>query len=173
MGHYGKIHYRSFDLIVEHKILRKVKLVFLHTGKELIVFISTDLSRDAREIISIYRKRWNIEQGYKELREYFGFGKEENRIYEALIARITLSMFTYNLVSYINRIRHEPQTLGELFRELECELGTLALSMQVFLEILTQIAQIEHSVKRNKDILSIIRILSVYTQKELGFMCES
>jgi len=34
-------------------------------------------------IIEIYKKRWNIEQGYKELREYFGFGKEENRIYEA------------------------------------------------------------------------------------------
>jgi hypothetical protein len=172
-GHYGKIHYRFFGLIVEHKVLGKVKLVFLHTGNELIVFISTDLSLDAGEIISIYRKRWNIEQGYKELREYFGLGKEENRIYEALIARMTLSMFTYNLVSYINRIRHEPQTLGELFRELECELETLALSMQVFLEILTQIAQIEQIVKRNKDILSIIRILSVYTQKELGFMCES
>jgi hypothetical protein len=41
------------------------------------------------------------EQGYKELRQHFGFGQEENRIYEALIARITLSFFTYNIVSYI------------------------------------------------------------------------
>jgi hypothetical protein len=56
-------------------------------------------------------------------------GNEENRLYEALIAKITLCMFTYNIVSYINRIQHEPQTLGELFRELECELEILAISM--------------------------------------------
>ena len=48
------------------------------------------------------------------MREYFQFGKEENRIYEALIARITLSFLAYNLTSYINRINNEPQTLGNL-----------------------------------------------------------
>jgi hypothetical protein len=106
-----------------------VKLVFLRTHKELIVFISTHLALSGREIIDIYKKRWNIKQGYKDLREYFGLGREENRLYEALIARITLSKFTYNLLSYINRIKHEPQTLGQLFRELECELEALAISM--------------------------------------------
>ncbi len=82
-------------------------------------------------------------------------------------------MFTYNLVSYINRIQNESQTLGELFRDLECELGTLAISMQVFLEILTKISEIENVVKENKDILTVIAVLSAYTQKELGFVCES
>jgi hypothetical protein len=72
------------------------------------------------EIIEIYKRRWDIEQGYKELREHFGFGKEENRIYEALIARITLLFFTYNIVSYINRISNEPKTIGGLFKDLEC-----------------------------------------------------
>ena len=172
-GDYGKIHYHYFDTIAEHHTLGKVKLVFLHTGKELIVLISTDLSLGAKEIIETYKKRWNIEQGYKDLRAYFGLGKEENRLYEALIAKITLSMFTYNLVSYINRIQNEPQTLGELFRDLECELETLAISMKLFLEILTKISQIENIVKDNKDILTIIAVLSTYTQKELGFMCES
>ncbi len=172
-GYHGKIRYHYFNTIAEHKTLGKVKLVFLHTGKELIVLISTDLSLSAKEIISTYKKRWNIEQGYKDLRSYFGLGKEENRIYEALIAKITLSMFTYNLVSYINRIQHEPQTLGELFRDLECELEVLAISMQHFLEILTKISEIENIVKENKDILTIIAVLSAYTRKELGFMCES
>jgi hypothetical protein len=79
-------------------------------------------------------------------------------------------MFTYNLVSYINRIQHEPQTLGALFRELECELEALAISMQLFLEILTKIAQVENIVKENKDILDIIALLRAYTQKEPGFM---
>jgi hypothetical protein len=172
-GVHGKIRCRYFDAVVEHNALGKVKSVFLHTGKELPVFISTDLSLSGKAVIETYKKRWNSEQGYKDLRSYFGFGKEENRIYEALVARITLSMLTYNLLSYINRIHHGPKTLGELFRELECELETLAISMQLFLQILTEIANIENVVKKNKDLLRIIAALGAYTQKELGFMCES
>ncbi len=137
-GKHGKIVYKYFDKIVEHAVLGKVKLVFLYTGKNLLVFISTDLQLSAKEILATYKKRWNIEQGYKDLRNLFGLGKEENRIYEALIAKITLSMFAYNIVSYINRIKHEPQTLGELFRDLECELESLAISMQLFIKILTK-----------------------------------
>jgi hypothetical protein len=172
-GKHGKISYEYFDEIVEHSILGRVKLVFLHTGKDLLIFISTDIQLSAKKILETYKKRWNIEQGYKDLRNLFGLGKEENRIYEALIAKITLSMFTYNIVSYINRIKHEPQTLGELFRDLECELELLAISMQLFIKILTKISEIQNVVKENKDLLQIIAVLSAYTQKELGFMCES
>jgi len=74
---------------------------------------------------------------------------------------------------YINRIKHEPQTLGELFRDLECELESLAISMQLFIKILTKISEIQNVVKENKNFLQIIAVLSAYTQKELGFMCES
>ncbi len=172
-GQHGKISYKYFDAIIEHAVLGKIKLVFLHTGKDLLVFISTDITIAGKEIIATYKKRWNIEQGYKDLRNLFGLGKEENRIYEALIAKITLSMFTYNIVSYINRIKHEPQTLGELFRDLECELETLAISMQLFIQILTKISEIQNVVKDNKDLLNIIAVLSAYTKKQLGFMCES
>ena len=172
-GKHGKISYKYFDAAIEHVALGKVKLVFLHTGKDLLVFISTDLNIVGKEILSTYKKRWNIEQGYKDLRNLFGLGKEENRIYEALIAKITLSMFAYNIVSYINRIKHEPQTLGELFRDLECELESLVISMQLFIQILTKISEIQNVVKDNKNLLQIIAVLSAYTQKELGFMCES
>ncbi|HIP59122.1 MAG TPA: transposase [Campylobacterales bacterium] len=172
-GKHGEISYKYFDKIVAHTLLGKVKLVFLHTGKNLLVFISTDLALCGKEILATYKKRWNIEQGYKDLRGLFGLGKEENRIYESLIAKITLSMFAYNIVSYINRIKHEPQTLGELFRDLECELESLAISMQLFIKILTKISEIQNVVKDNKNFLQIIAVLSAYTQKELGFMCES
>lgn len=172
-GKHGKTSYKYFDAIVEHATLGKVKLVFLHTGKDLLVFISTDITLVGKDILATYKKRWNIEQGYKDLRNLFGLGKEENRIYEALIAKITLSMFAYNIVSYINRIKHEPQTLGELFRDLECELEALAISMQLFIQILTKISEIQNVVKENKDLLKIIAVLSAYTHKELGFMCKS
>ena len=173
-GVYGKkVKYQYFSIIVEHKKAGKIKIVFLKTKEKLIPIISTDLEISDETIIETYKRRWDIEQGYKELREYFGFGKEENRIYEALIARITLSFFTYNIVSYINRITHEPKTIGGLFKDLECELHTLAIAMQTFIAILDEIAQIEEVVNRNEDFTAIIGTLRDITQRLLGFRCES
>ena len=156
-----------------HKTLGRVKIVFIKTKDNLIPIISTNTNLSDIEIINTYKKRWNIEQGYKDLREYFQFGKEENRIYEAIIARITLSFLAYNLTSYINRVQNEPQTLGNLFRDLECQLETLAISMELFVKILEQIIESQEIVKRNKDLEQIIHMLRVYTKKQLGFMCES
>jgi len=172
-GTYGEIRFTYFGTTVHHATLGRVKLVFLHTGNTLVVLLSTDCSLDAKAIIDLYKKRWNIEQGYKDLRAYFGLGKEEHRHYEALIARITLSMFAYNLVAYLNRIQHEPQTLGELFRELECELEALVISMQLFLQILTQTAQIMEKVKGGNEIRMLIAVLGAYVEKEVVGMCES
>ena len=94
-------------LLIKH--LEKIKNSFYKNKDNLIPIISTNIILSDIEIINTYKKRWNIEQGYKDLREYFQFGKGES-IYEALIARITLSFIsTYNLTSYINRINNEPQ----------------------------------------------------------------
>ena len=147
--------------------------IFLRTQDKLIPIVSTDTTISDEVIIETYKRRWDIEQGYKELRQHFGFGREENRIYEALIARITLSFFTYNVVSYINRISHEPKTIGGLFKDLECELHTLAIAMQTFILILDEIAQIDEIVNRNEDFTTIINTLKDVTQKLLGFRCES
>ncbi len=173
LGNYNSIKYTYVSTTTMHKTLGRIKIVFIKTKDNLIPIISTNVNLNDLEIINTYKKRWNIEQGYKDLREYFQFGKEENRIYEALIARITLSFLAYNITSYINRINNEPQTLGELFRDLECQLETLAISMELFLKILEQLVQVQEIVKRNKDLEQIILMLRVYTKKKLGFMCES
>jgi hypothetical protein len=173
-GKYGKkIKFTYFSVVAEHKNAGKLKIVFIKTSENLIPIVSTDLEINDEEIIEIYKRRWDIEQGYKELREHFGFGQEENRIYEALIARMTLSFFAYNIVSYINRISHEPKTIGGLFKDLECELYTLCIAMQAFIEIMDKIAQIDEIVKSNKDFTSIIATLRSATQELLGFRCES
>ena len=151
LGSYNSIKYSYVSTIATHKTLGRVKIVFIRTKENLIPIISSNISLSDIEIINTYKKRWNIEQGYKDLREYFQFGKEENRIYEALIARITLSFLSYNLTSYINRINNEPQTLGNLFRDLECQLEALAISMEMFLKILEQLIKSSQIVKRNKD----------------------
>lgn len=174
VGKYGKkIQFKYFSVTVVHKNAGKLKIVFIKTEENLIPIVSTDLEINDEEIIEIYKRRWDIEQGYKELREHFGFGKEENRIYEALIARMTLSFFAYNIVSYINRISHEPKTIGGLFKDLECELYTLSIAMQAFIEIMDKIAKIESIVKRNEDFMTIIATLRNTTQELLGFRCES
>ena len=174
IGKYGKkIKFKYFSVVVEHKNAGKIKIVFIKTQDNLIPIASTDLDINDEEIIDIYKRRWDIEQGYKELREYFGFGTEENRIYEALIARITLSFFAYNIVSYINRMSHEPKTIGGLFKDLECELHSLAIAMQAFIEILDKISKIDGVVNRNEDFIGIISILRSTTQELLGFRCES
>ena len=173
LGNYNSIKYSYLSTIAIHKRLGRIKIVFIKTKENLIPIISTNTTLSDIEIINTYKKRWNIEQGYKDLREYFQFGKEENRIFEALIARITLSFLAYNITSYINRINNEPQTLGNLFRDLECQLETLAISMEQFLKILENLLQATEIVKRNKDLELIINVLRIHTKKQLGFMCES
>ena len=158
LGNYNSIKYSYVSTITTHKTLGRVKIVFIRTKENLIPIFSTNIHLSDLEIINTYKKRWNIEQGYKDLREYFQFGKEENRIYEALIARITLSFLAYNLTSYINRINNEPQTLGNLFKDLECQLETLAISMELFLKILENLLQTTEIVKRNKDLELIINV---------------
>ncbi len=90
-----------------------------------------------------------------------------------MVARITLSLFTYNIVSYINRMSHEPKTIGGLFKDLECELHTLAIAMQTFISILDEIAKIDEVVNRNEDFTNIIGVLRSVTENLLGFRCES
>lgn len=173
LGKYNSIKYSYISVITTHKTLNRIKIVFIKTKDNLIPILSTNTNINDIDIINTYKKRWNIEQGYKDLREYFQFGKEENRIFESLIARITLSFLAYNLTRYINRINNEPQTLGNLFRDLSCQLETLAISMELFLKILENLLKATEIVKRNKDLEHIIHILRVYTKKQLGFMCES
>jgi len=173
-GTYGKkIQFKYFSVVVKHKNAGNIKIVFIKTQEQLIPIASTDLDISDEEIIEIYKRRWDIEQGYKDLRQHFGFGKEENRIYEALIARITLSFFSYNIVSYINRVNHEPKTLGGLFKDLECKLHTLAIAMEAFIQIMEKIAKIDEIVKRNEDLDVIIATLRETTANLLGFRCES
>jgi hypothetical protein len=174
---YNKIKYSYCSIILKHHLAGAVKIVFIKTKNNLIPIISTNKHLADEEIINIYKRRWNIEQGYKELREHFGFGKEENRIYEALIARITLSFISYNIVSYINRMNHEPQTIGGLFKELECELNSLAISMELFINILNEIAQNIEDTKNNEVVNmfleQLIGSLRVTVKNQLDFSPES
>ncbi len=68
---------------------------------------------------------------------------------------------------------HEPKTLGGLFADLECELHTLAIAMEAFIQIMEKIAKIDAIVKRNEDLDVVIATLRSTTANLLGFRCES
>ena len=176
-GEYNSIKYTYCSTVLKHKTAGRVKIVFIKTKNKLIPILSTDITLTEERIIEIYKRRWNIEQGYKEPREYFGFGKEENRIYEALIARITLSFLSYNIVSYLNRIDNEPQTMGGLFKDLECELNALAISMELFISLLEGIIGKLEETKENENatlvLAHIVGSLRLSVKNGLDFRCES
>ena len=71
-------------------------------------------------------------------------------------------------INYI-KVQNEPQTLGNLFRDLECQLETLAISMELFVKILEQIIESLAIVKRNKDLEQMLHMLRDYNKKTLGF----
>lgn len=65
---YGKkIRFTYFSVKVEHKNAGIIRIVFIKTKEQLIPIASTDLDISDEEIIEIYKRRWDIEQGYKEL----------------------------------------------------------------------------------------------------------
>ena len=68
---------------------------------------------------------------------------------------------------------NEPKTIGGLFKDLECELATLAIAMQTFIAILDEVAKIDDVINRNEDFMSIISILRDVMGELLGFRCES
>ncbi|KIM06953.1 MAG: hypothetical protein KU38_11445 [Sulfurovum sp. FS08-3] len=62
---------------------------------------------------------------------------------EQVIFAINTTLRNPIYVSYINRISHEPKTIGGLFKDLECELHTLSIAMQTFIEIMDKISKIK------------------------------
>ena len=64
------------------------------------------------------------------------------------------------------------ETIGSTFEELEYKLTALALSMELFLQILEDIAKIEELVNRGENLAQVARILRVATLKSLGGRCE-
>lgn len=53
------------------------------------------------------------------------------------------------------------KTIGGLFRDLECELHTLAIAIGTFIQIMGKIAKIDEIVRRNKDLYVTIMTFTI------------
>ena len=93
--------------------LLPVKLLFsssIHSQKEnWVVFLSTDKDLTAEKILEIYALRWSIEVYFKEIKQHFGFLKEQTGDYAVHYASVHLCALRYMLVA------HRMLTSGEAF----------------------------------------------------------
>lgn len=75
-------------------ISQKVRVVVVEGIREPVIFISTDLTLKAAEVIEIYSSRFSIEISIRDLKQHFGFGDYQ--------CTTTISIFRFVQVSCIS-----------------------------------------------------------------------
>jgi hypothetical protein len=103
---------------------QEVTLVFSKSkkAKKWVVFLSTDTTLSAREIIETYAKRWSIELFFKDCKQLLHFGKEQNRDFDAIIAHHSLVFIRYIVISYILRQKGIYSVCKTLFEQMADEI---------------------------------------------------
>lgn len=89
-----------------------------------VVLLCIDVGMELSEILDVYALRWNIEVYFKEIKQYFGFGKDQSWQYAAIVASTHLAMIRYILLYYLSLVH---STSG--FAELRNQVG---LNLMIF-----------------------------------------
>lgn len=93
---------------------------------EYLCLISTDITLDEDEIISIYGKRWDIEVFFKFCKSYLKLSKECNSLsYDAMTAHVAIVFTRYRMLSIENRESQDERSLGELFLYFSDEMSDI------------------------------------------------
>uniref|UniRef100_A0A7C3WQU6 Transposase IS701-like DDE domain-containing protein n=1 Tax=Desulfobacca acetoxidans TaxID=60893 RepID=A0A7C3WQU6_9BACT len=88
-------------------------------------FFTTDLNLAAAEVVKKYLGRWAIEVFFKEAKQRLGLGQEQGRSFAAQVYSVTQAFFRYSLLAYLLEHDERSRTIGDLFRQLEEEIGKL------------------------------------------------
>ncbi len=83
----------------------KVKVVVVQGVKEPIIFLSTDLSLTAVQIIEIYSSRFSIELAIRDLKQHFGLGDYQCYLGIAIERFVQLTNVAYSMRSFISNGR--------------------------------------------------------------------
>ena len=67
-------------------------------SKNWVIFLSSDLSLSAEEVLSIYAQRWSIEVYFKEAKQSFGLLAEQSGKYQVAYASVHLAAVRYMLI---------------------------------------------------------------------------
>lgn len=123
-----------------------VKLLFSKTTRKgnWNLLLSTDLNLNFEQAYKIYSTRWTIEVFFKESKQYLGLGKCESQDFDAQIARTTITMIQYNLLSLTKRFA-DYESLGDLFRNTKAETIQLTVAehiWQLIIDILLSLSEL-------------------------------
>ena len=96
-----------------------LKVVFVRHRehkKQWVALLSTDTELAETEIVRLYGRRWNIEPCFRMLKHTLNLEREmESRDVDAQIGHITVVLCRYLFLSFEQRCRDDPRTLGSLF----------------------------------------------------------
>ena len=94
------------------------KIVFVRdrNSRSWLALLSTDTTLTDEEIITLYKRRWDIETFFKIAKSFLKFAKEsQSRSYDAMVAHATLVCCRYLMLEIGKRTTADPRTLGTLF----------------------------------------------------------
>ncbi len=118
------------SVVVETKHKQKVKIVFVrHRHKrDWLAILSTKTDVEAKEIVRIYGKRWDIEVFFKMMKHHLNLEKEAQlRDYDGIIGHITIAMVRYIFLAFEQRCHDDQRTIGGLFFACSEEIKDLSL----------------------------------------------
>ncbi|MFZ4439759.1 MAG: IS4 family transposase [Syntrophales bacterium] len=119
------------------------KIVFARDRrtKKWLALLSTDTSLGNEEIVTAYKRRWDIEVFFKMAKSFLNLAKEcQGRSYDALVAHATVVCCRYIMLAVAKRTNKDPRTLGTLFHACceELQQATFAEALALVLMFLEQ-----------------------------------
>jgi len=119
------------------------KIVFVRDrrAKKWLALLSTDTALSDEEIITTYKRRWDIEVFFKMAKSFLNLAKEcQSRSYDALVAQAHVVCCRYIMLALAKRTNQDPRTFGTLFHACceELEQVTFAEALAILLILLKQ-----------------------------------
>jgi len=136
-----KKKYKFFEMIIELENIGKARLVITEKTtkkKDPKYFICTDLSLKAKEILTIYDNRWNIETCHREANQKLGFKEyqmRDKRGIERFIQLVFLMWTMILLIELKGKIDIEALEIPKLGEMLE------GLKTEVYADMFTSILE--------------------------------
>ena len=119
------------------------KIVFVRDRRtrKWLALLSTDTALGNEEIVTAYKRRWDIEVFFKVAKSFLNLAKEcQGRSYDALVAHATMVCCRYIMLALAKRTNQDPRTLGTLFHACcdELQQATFAEAVALVLIFLEQ-----------------------------------
>jgi hypothetical protein len=117
---YGRIQMKrvkSFEAVSKLTKWQKVRVVIIKEDDGTWVpLMSTDISRTAKEILESYGVRFGIEEMFKDLKDVWGWGKQEVRLLERNEAATAMNMLSFAMTELATWDRSQKELVDRSYR---------------------------------------------------------